>query len=67
MSRFVVGPKRDHEAITLIDAWIHSRLESSHRTPGFREPLSKIDLELCDLTRQGCNPRQKHHRAADAE
>jgi hypothetical protein len=54
----VVGPQRDHEAITLIDAWLHSRLKSSHRTLRFREPLSKIDLELCDLTRHRCNPRQ---------
>ena len=55
---FVVGPKRDHEAITLIDARLHSRLKSSHRTPGFREPLSKLDLELRDLLRHRCHPGQ---------
>jgi len=34
----------------------HSRLKSSYRAPGFREPLSKIDLELCDLMRRRCHP-----------
>lgn len=34
---------------------LHSRLESSHRAPGFCEPLSKLDFELCDLMRQGCD------------
>jgi hypothetical protein len=57
-SGFVVGPQRDHEAITPIGAWLHSRLESSHRAPGFSEPLSKLDFELCDLMRCGCHPGQ---------
>ena len=39
-----------------MDAWLHSRLKSSHRAPGFGEPLSKLDLELCDLMRCRCNP-----------
>ena len=54
----MVGPQRDHEAITLIDTWVHSRLESSHRAPGLGEPLSKPDLELRDLMRYGCHPGQ---------
>jgi hypothetical protein len=41
-----------------MDAWLHSRLKSSYRTPVFREPLSKLDLELCDLMRHRCNPGQ---------
>ena len=51
----VVGPQRDHKAITLIDPWRHSRLKSRHRAPGFREPLSKLDFELCDLMRYRCH------------
>ena len=43
---------------TLIDAWLHSRLQSSHRAPGFGEPLSKLDFELCDLMRYRCHPGQ---------
>ena len=52
---FVVGPQRDHEAITLVHTWCHSRLKSGHRTPDFCEPLSKINLELCDLMRYRCH------------
>ena len=55
---FVVGPQRDHEAVTLVDAWLDSRLESSHRAPGFGEPLGKLDFELCDLMRYRCHPGQ---------
>ena len=53
---FVVGPQRDHEAITLIDTWVHSGLKSSHRAAGFGEPLSKLDFELRDLMRYRCHP-----------
>ena len=45
--RFVVGPQRDHEAVTHVDARLHSRLKRSHRALGFREPLGKLDFELC--------------------
>jgi hypothetical protein len=38
-----------------MDAWLHSRLESSHRAPGFGKPLSKLDFELCDLMRYRCH------------
>ena len=55
---FVVGPQRDHEAVTLIDARLHPRVESGHRAPGLGEPLSKLDLELCDLLRHRCHPGQ---------
>ena len=41
-----------------MDAWLHSRLESNHRAPGFREPPSKLDFELCDLMRYRCHPGQ---------
>ena len=42
----------------LVDVWLDSRLESSHRAPGFGEPLSKLDLELRDLMRDRCHPGQ---------
>ena len=54
--RFVVGPQRDHEAVTLVDARLHSRLERSHGALGFGEPLRKLDLELRDLLRRRCDP-----------
>jgi hypothetical protein len=44
--RFVVGPQRDHEAISLIGTRVHSRLKGTHRAPGFGEPLSELDFEL---------------------
>jgi hypothetical protein len=53
-----MGPQRDHEAITLIDAWLHSTLKSSHRTSGIEELLSKLEFELCDLMRYRCHPGQ---------
>ena len=56
--RFVVGPQRDYEAIALVDAWLDSRLKSSHRAPGFGEPSSKLDFELCHLMRYRCHPGQ---------
>ncbi len=40
----------------LIDTWVHSTLKSSHRAPGFGEPLSKLDFELRDLLRDRCHP-----------
>jgi hypothetical protein len=50
-----VGPQRDHEAITLVDARLHPRLKTSHRAPGFREPLSK-------RTREGMKVAKAHGR-----
>ena len=44
--------------ITLVDAWLDSRLKSSHRALGFGEPLSKLDFEVCDLMRYRCHPGQ---------
>ena len=55
---FVVGPHRDHEAITLVDAWLHPRLESSHRARKFGETLCELDFELCDLMRCWGHPGQ---------
>ena len=40
----------------LVDARLHSRLESSHRALGLGEPLRKFDFELCDLMRRRCDP-----------
>jgi hypothetical protein len=55
---FVVGPERDHEASTLIGAWLHPGIKSGHRAPGFHEPLSQLDFELRDLMRCRCYPSQ---------
>ncbi|EPJ35290.1 hypothetical protein STAFG_7657 [Streptomyces afghaniensis 772] len=41
-----------------MNAWLHSRLESSHRAAGCGEPLGELDFELCDLLRYGCHPGQ---------
>ncbi|GAA2939575.1 hypothetical protein GCM10011428_67700 [Streptomyces violaceus] len=41
-----------------MNTWLHSRLESGHRAPGIGEPLSQLDLELCDLIRYRCHPGQ---------
>ena len=54
--RLVVGPQRDREAVTLVDARLHPRLERSHRALGFGEPLSELDFELCDLVPDRCDP-----------
>jgi len=51
----VVLPKRHCEAVTLVDARLHSRLKNSHRALSFGELLSKVDFELCDLMRQRCD------------
>jgi hypothetical protein len=51
----VVGPQRDGEAITLINARLYSGFQSSHRAPGFGEPLGKLDLELRGLMRCRCD------------
>ena len=51
-TRLVVGPQRDREAVTLVDARLHARIERGHRALGFGEPLSKLDLELGDLLRR---------------
>ena len=42
----VVGPQRDDEAITLIDARLYPGFHNSHRALGFGEPLGKLDLDL---------------------
>jgi hypothetical protein len=52
---FVVGPQRDLEAVTLVAAWLHSLLQSSHGAPGFGEPLSKLDLELSEPVPYMCD------------
>ena len=44
--RLVVGPQRDHEAVTHVDARLHPRLERGHWAIGFGEPPSDLDFEL---------------------
>jgi hypothetical protein len=36
--RFVVGPQRDHKAVTYVDARRDPRLKRCYGAPGFREP-----------------------------
>src|SRR6185437_5444409 len=62
----VVGPQRDREAITFVDARIHPRLKNGYRAPGFGKPLRKLDFEPRDLLRDGGYPgkhltRQQAH------
>ena len=45
----VVGPQRHREAVTLVDARLHPRLESGHGAVGSSEPLSEVDFERCNL------------------
>jgi hypothetical protein len=45
--RLVVGPQRDDEAVTHVDAWLHPRIERSYGAVGFGEPTSDLDFELC--------------------
>jgi hypothetical protein len=56
--RFVGGPQRDLEAVTLIDPRLHSRLKSRDRAPDCGEPLSKLHFESCDLMSYRCHPGQ---------
>src|SRR5436305_46651 len=51
-NRLVVRPQRDLEAVALVDAWLHARLERCNRTVDLSEPLSKLDFELCALMRR---------------
>jgi hypothetical protein len=44
--RLVVGPQRDREAVTHVDARLHPRLKLSHRAVGSGEPPSDLDFEL---------------------
>ena len=43
--RLVVGPQRDREGVTRIDARLHPRLKLSDRAIGFGEPPSDLDFE----------------------
>jgi hypothetical protein len=47
--RFVVGPERDREAVTHVDAWLHSWLKGNGGASGCCEPLRKLDFELGHL------------------
>ena len=43
----MVGPERDHEAVTHVDARLHAWIKGNGGASGFREPLSKLDFERC--------------------
>jgi hypothetical protein len=43
--RLVVGPQRDHEAVTHVDARLHPRLKRSHRAIGCGEPPRDLNFE----------------------
>jgi hypothetical protein len=44
--RLVVGPQRDREAVTHVDARLHPRLKLGHGASGVGEPPSDLDFEL---------------------
>ena len=55
--KFVVGPQRDYEAVTHVDARLHSRLKRSDGALGFRQSLSKLDFERSPgLMQDVCDP-----------
>jgi hypothetical protein len=43
--RLVVGPQRDREAVTHVDARFRPRVKLGHRAIGFGEPPSDLDFE----------------------
>src|SRR5262245_53612018 len=45
----VEGPERHREAVTLISAWLHSRVRSGNRALGVGELSSKVDFERRNL------------------
>jgi hypothetical protein len=54
--RLVVGPQRDLEAVPLVAAWLHPRLQGRDRSPGSGEPPSQLHLELGELVPGRCDP-----------
>jgi hypothetical protein len=50
--RWVVGPQRDHKAVTLVDTRRRSRFKRSHWAPDLGEPLCQLDFELRHLLRE---------------
>jgi hypothetical protein len=54
--RLVVGPQRDREAVTHVDARLHPRFKLFHRAARFGEPPSDLDFEL-----SACLMRQRRH------
>ncbi|HKG57614.1 MAG TPA: hypothetical protein VKA85_10235 [Candidatus Limnocylindrales bacterium] len=54
----VVGPKRDRETVTLVDALLYARLKSTDGATGLPEPLRKVDFELRDLASCMCHSRK---------
>jgi hypothetical protein len=62
--RFVVGPQRDNEAVTHVDAGLHPRLELAHRAIGLGQAASNLYFELgAGLMRGRPNPSQNVARA----
>jgi hypothetical protein len=53
--RFVVRPQCHLEAVTLVAAGLHSRLQGIHRARCLGEPLSKLDLEHCVIVPHRCD------------
>jgi hypothetical protein len=43
----VVGPQRNHEAVTHVDLRLDSRVERGEGALGLSEPPSKLDFERC--------------------
>jgi SAM-dependent methyltransferase len=54
--RFVVGPQRDLESVTLVAAWRHPRLQSRYRAAGCGETQRQPGFELGKLMPGRCDP-----------
>jgi len=55
--RLVVGPERDREAVTHVDAWLHAWLKGNGGASSCCEPLRKFDFELGHLLTNMADPR----------
>ena len=65
--RLVVGPQRDREAVTHVDARLHPRFRLCHRAARFGESPSNLDFErsAC-LMREQAPPERERHTASGA-
>ena len=63
---FVVGPQRDHEAVMLVDARLHPRLERSHRALGSASRRASSTLERCARLCATARPGRGRRTAAGA-
>ena len=66
--RLVVGPQRDREAVTHVDARLHPRLKLCHRAIAFRRAVERPRLRTRRLPDAlHAPPEQERHKAAGAQ